>query len=56
MCSMTKFYKATEEVFFTFPLLYLVYLQALKSVVAGWEYKSKELSSGKEDGMGIYGL
>lgn len=56
MCSMTKFCKATEEVFFTFPLLYLVYLQALKSVVAGWEYKSKELSSGKEDGMGIYGL
>ena len=53
---MTKFCKATKEVFFTFPLLYLVYLQALKSVVAGWEYKSKELSSGKEDGMGIYSL
>lgn len=53
---MTKFCKATKEVFFIFPALPLVYLQALKSVVAGWEYKSNELSSGKEDGVGIYGL
>ena len=56
MCSIARFCKATKGVFLSFPVLPLVYLQALKSVVAGREYKSSELGCGEEDEMGIYGL
>lgn len=54
--SMTKFCQATKKVLFSFPVFPLVYLYALKSVVGGWEYKSHELKSGKEDEMRINGL
>lgn len=48
MCSVAKFCKATTEVFLSFPVLTLVFLQALKSVVAGGKYKSSELGRGEE--------
>lgn len=54
--SIAKFCKTTKEVLFPFPVLPLVYLQPLKSVVAGWEYKNNELGCGKADERGIYGL
>lgn len=54
MCSIAKFCKATKEVFFSFLVLLLIYLQALKSV--GGNRRANKLGCGKEDEMGVYRL